>query len=79
MTLDRPEPLWSDASLEYQRRFGQSHAKLFPFLGKRIWTPHGPALLLCAYAYQCEVLPDGAEKTLWVKTKDVLPLLGTEP
>jgi hypothetical protein len=52
----------------------QSHARLFPFICKRVWTPNGPGLLLSAYAELCEILPEGATKTVRVRTEDVVPL-----
>ena len=54
--------------------FGQSHARLFPFLGKQVWTPTGTGTLLSAFADTCEILPDATTKTIRVRTEDVLPL-----
>lgn len=65
---------WPPASMEAERRFGQAHAKLFPFIGKRVWTPAGTGELLAAFAEQSEILPDGATKTVRVRTEDVSPI-----
>jgi len=65
---------WPPESEAQARRFGQSHARLFPFIRKRVWTPTGPGVLLSAYAEQCEILPDGAAKTIRVRTQDVRPI-----
>jgi hypothetical protein len=68
----RREQPWPTSSLEAERRFGQPHAKLFPYIRKRVWTPTGPGTLLSAFAEQCEILPEGATKT--VRAEDVRPI-----
>jgi hypothetical protein len=56
----------------------ENHAPLFPFIfiRKSVWTPAGPGEPLSADAEQCEILPDGAAKTIRArtKTKDVRPI-----
>jgi hypothetical protein len=49
---------WPSASLEAERRFAQSHAKLFPFLGRKVRTPTGPGTLLQVFAERVTVLLD---------------------
>lgn len=65
---------WPPASLEAERRFGQPHARLFPFVNKVVWTPAGTGKLLSVYAETCEVLPDGTTRTMRVPTADVRPI-----
>ncbi len=45
-------------SLECERRFGQLHARLFPFIGRKVRTPAGPGTLLQVFADRCTVLFD---------------------
>jgi hypothetical protein len=40
------------------RQFGQSHAYLFPLIGKRVVTPRGPGRLETVFAQRCEVVLD---------------------
>jgi hypothetical protein len=61
-------------SLDAERRFGQSHARLFPFIDKRVWTPRGTGVLLQVFAERCEILPDGQSRTVRVRTEDVSPI-----
>jgi hypothetical protein len=77
LEAESPEPKqtpWPAASLEAEQRFGQSHARLFPFIHKRVWTPAGIGILLSVFLEQCEILPDSAEKTIRVQTGDVKPI-----
>ncbi len=46
---DKLESLASQ-SLDAERRFGQPHAKLFPFIGCKVRTPAGPGTLIQVYA-----------------------------
>jgi len=41
-----------------ERRFGQPHAKLFQFLGRKVRTPAGPGTLLQVFADRVTVLLD---------------------
>ncbi len=56
---------------ESERQFGHRHSRLFPLIGMSVWTPQGPGKLLCVFATQCEVLPDGNGKSIRVRTEDV--------
>jgi|SRR5919109_373119 hypothetical protein len=49
---------WPPASLDAERRFGQPHAKLFPFLGRKVRTPAGAGTLLQVFAERVTVLLD---------------------
>jgi TubC N-terminal docking domain len=48
----------STESLAAERRFGQSHAKLFPFLGRKVRTPKGSGTLIQVFAERVTVLLD---------------------
>lgn len=45
-------------SLAAEQRFGQPHAKLFPFLGRKVRTPRGPGTLIQVLAERVTVLLD---------------------
>lgn len=45
------DQVWPPESLEAERRFGHSAARLYPFVGRRVSTPHGPGRLM-------QVFPD---------------------
>jgi hypothetical protein len=49
---------WPAASLDVERRFGQPHAKLFPFLGRKVRTPEGVGTLIQVFADRCTVVLD---------------------
>lgn len=53
-----PTQPWPPESLDAERRFAQPHAKLFPFLGRKVWTPGGPGTLLQVFADRVTVLLD---------------------
>jgi hypothetical protein len=54
-----PSNLRPVESLEAVRRFhGQPHAKLFPFIGRKVRTPGGPGTLLQVFADRVTVLLD---------------------
>ena len=46
------------APLEAERRFAQPHAKLFPFLGRKVRTPAGIGTLIQVFVDRCTVLLD---------------------
>ncbi len=46
------------ASLDAERRFGQPHAKLFSFIGRKVRTPRGPGTLIQVFAGRVTVLLD---------------------
>jgi hypothetical protein len=49
---------WPSDSLDAERRFGQPHAKLFPFIGHKVRTPSGPGTLIQVFAERVTVLLD---------------------
>jgi hypothetical protein len=49
---------WPGESLDAQGRFGQPHAKLFPFIGRKVRTPRGAGLLVQVFAERVTVLLD---------------------
>jgi hypothetical protein len=49
---------WPPEGLEVERRFGQPHAKLFSFIGRKVRTPQGPGTLIQVYADRVTVLLD---------------------
>jgi len=52
------ENAWPPASLDTERRFGQAHAKLFMFIGRKVRTPGGLGTLLQVSAERVTVLLD---------------------
>jgi hypothetical protein len=50
--------VWPSASLDAERRFGQPHAKLFPFIGCKVRTPAGVGMLVQVFAERVTVLLD---------------------
>jgi hypothetical protein len=40
------------------KRFGQRHARLFPFIGRKVWTPGGTGTLLQVFADRATVILD---------------------
>lgn len=49
---------WLAESLDAERRFAQPHAKLFPFIGRKVTTPAGTGTLLQVFAERVTVLLD---------------------
>ncbi len=49
---------WPPESLRAERRFAQPHAKLFPFLGRKVRTPDGPGTLIQVLADRVTVALD---------------------
>jgi hypothetical protein len=49
---------WPPESHDRVRRFGQPHARLFPFLGRKVRTPAGPGTLQQVFADRVTVLLD---------------------
>src|SRR5690242_15913424 len=37
------------------KRFAQPHARLFPLIGKKVWTTKGQGILLQVFATRCQV------------------------
>jgi hypothetical protein len=54
----RTERDWPVESLDAVRRFGQPHAKLFPFIGRKVRTPAGPGTLLQVFSERVTVVLD---------------------
>jgi hypothetical protein len=79
--LNETENLWPSESLENEQRFGYYHARLFPFVERRVWTPAGTGKLYRTSADYSEIIldgsrrnPDGSENRIRVRTKDVRPI-----
>jgi hypothetical protein len=49
---------WPAAAADFGRRFGQPHAKLFPYLGRKVRTPGGPGTLLQVFVDRVTVVLD---------------------
>jgi hypothetical protein len=49
---------WPPESIDAERRFGQPHARLFPFLGRKVRTPSGPGTLIQIFADRATVILD---------------------
>jgi len=65
---------WPPESLAAERRFGQPHARLFPFLGRKIRTPAGPGTLLQVFADRVTVLLDSElSRSSFFRPADVEP------
>src|SRR5260370_5971744 len=48
------------------KQFSQPHARLFPLIGKKVWTTRGPGILLQVFATRCQVQPEGQQSTIYV-------------
>ena len=48
----------SAASQDAERRFAAPHARLFPFLGRKVRTPAGVGTLIQVFAQRCTVVLD---------------------
>jgi hypothetical protein len=57
-TSEPKETDWPSKSLDVERRFGQPHAKLFPFIGRKVRTPGGPGALIQVFADRVTVVLD---------------------
>jgi hypothetical protein len=53
-----PASQWPAAAMEYGQRFGERHARLFPLLGRKVWTPQGSGTLIQVFANSVTVLLD---------------------
>jgi hypothetical protein len=62
---------WPEESLDAEARFGQPQARLYPFIGKRVWTARGAGVLLQVFADKCEIHQDGADRTVRVPFGEV--------
>ena len=52
------ETHWPPESLDAEPRFGKPHAKLFPFIGRKVRTPTGVGTLLQVFANRVTVVLD---------------------
>ena len=65
---------WLQECLDSEKRFGEPHAKLFPLLGKRVWTSHGSGILWRVFADSAGVaLESDSKKVTFVKPEEVGP------
>jgi hypothetical protein len=55
---ENPHSGYPPESLDAESRFNQAHATLFPFLGRKVWTPKGPGTLLQVFAERVTVVLD---------------------
>jgi hypothetical protein len=66
---------WPQASREMVRRFGQPHAHLFPFIGRKVRTPDGPGTLMQVFAERVTVLLDSElSKCAAFRLEEIEPL-----
>ena len=62
--------LWERIA-ESEARFGSPHARLFPLIGRLVWTPDGAGVLLTVFADGCEIRPNRKAGVVRVRTEDV--------
>jgi hypothetical protein len=62
-------------SAEAQRKFGSSHARLFPLVGRRVHTPCGYGILQTVFSDRTEVALelDGGSKIAVFRPVDIAP------
>src|SRR5262249_3084323 len=53
-----PRGIWLTACFDMERRFAQPHARLFPFIGRKVRTPAGTGTLLQVFAKRVTVVLD---------------------
>lgn len=63
---------WPAASLDAARKFGD-HGRLFPFIGRRVWTPRGFGELFIVFEKRVEVRLDRSGVVAMFKPADVVP------
>jgi hypothetical protein len=62
-------------SVEAEERFGQPHARLFPFLCRKVRTPGGPGTLLQVFADRVTVVLDSEiDKCAFFKPTEIEPV-----
>jgi hypothetical protein len=72
---DADQGSWPPASTDAERRFRQPHARLFPFLGRKVRTPGGPGTLLLVFADHVTVLLDSElSKCAFFRPAEIEPL-----
>ncbi len=66
---------WPPESFEAERRFASPHARLFPFLGRKVRTPGGPGTLIQVFADRVTVMLDSElARNCFFKQTDVEPV-----
>ena len=67
---------WRSESLDAELRFGQPHARLFPFIGRKVRTPSGPGTLLQVFADGVTVILDSERDQSCVRflPSEVIPV-----
>jgi hypothetical protein len=66
---------WPWESLDGAHRFGQPHAKLFPFIGRKVRTPAGPGTLIQVFAGRVTIVLDSdIEKCSFFKPAEIEPI-----
>ena len=66
---------WPAEAVEAERRFGQPHARLFPFIGRKVRTPAGAGTLLQVFADRATVLLDSdRERCSFFATAQIEPV-----
>jgi hypothetical protein len=67
---------WPQASLNVERRFhDQLHARLFPFIGRKVRTPGGPGTLIQVFAERATVMLEvELSKCAWFHPTEVVPV-----
>jgi hypothetical protein len=65
---------WPPESYQAIRRFGQPHARLFPFIGRKVRTPGGPGTLIQVFADRVTVLLEAdLNKCSWFAPGEISP------
>lgn len=65
---------WPQASWEAAARFGHADALLYPFLGREVAMPTGPAVLVQVLGGRAVIRRAGADKAERVRVADLEPL-----
>jgi hypothetical protein len=66
---------WPEESLDAARRFAQPHAKLFPFIGRKVRTPQGTGTLVQVFANRVAVvLESQLEHCAFFQPDDIEPV-----
>jgi hypothetical protein len=68
-------PRWPLESLDGERRFGEPHARLFRFIGRKVRTPEGAGTLVQVLRDRATVLLDrDADKCAWFEPGQIEPI-----
>ncbi len=67
---------WRAESLDSELRFGQPHARLFPFIGRKVRTSSGSGTLLQVFADRATVLLDSGRDQACVRflPSEIIPV-----